>query len=166
MREKLKVVVVGAGFGGLFAARHLAQSKEVEVVLIDRNNYHTFSPLLYQVATCGLDPSDIAYPVRGIFRNQPNIHFLMGEVIAIDTREKLVTVKRGLQPTQERYDSLIVAAGSVTNSFGEPSIEKHGFGLKDLNDALKLRDHVLECSSRPLGPYQAPSVKRCSTWWW
>ena len=79
---KPRVVIVGAGFGGLFAARALA-NKPVEVLLVDRNNYHTFTPLLYQVATCALDPSEIAYPVRNIFRRKRNVRFLLGEVVAV-----------------------------------------------------------------------------------
>jgi len=142
VQTKTKVVIIGAGFGGLFAARRLAR-EDVQVVLIDRNNYHTFSPLLYQVATCGLDPSAIAYPVRGIFRKQPNIHFLMGEVTSVDTQAKRVVIERGAERLEETYDALIVAAGSVTNTFGELSIEQHGFGLKDVGDALRLRNHVL-----------------------
>jgi len=75
-----KVIIIGAGFGGLFAARELA-NKSLDVLLIDRNNYHTFTPLLYQVATCALDPGEIAYPVRHIFRRNQNINFLLGTVV-------------------------------------------------------------------------------------
>ena len=78
-----RVIIIGAGFGGLYAAKSLAQ-KQVDVLLIDRQNFHTFTPLLYQVATCGLDPSEIAYPVRSIFSDYLNINFLMGEVVGID----------------------------------------------------------------------------------
>ena len=79
-----RVVIIGAGFGGLYAAQTL-QGKPVNVTIIDRHNFHTFTPLLYQVATCGLDPSGIAYPIRSIFRSSPNIRFLLGEVKAIQT---------------------------------------------------------------------------------
>ncbi|MEZ4733224.1 MAG: FAD-dependent oxidoreductase [Caldilineaceae bacterium] len=81
--QRPRVVIIGAGFGGLFAARELAD-QPVDVLLVDRNNFHTFTPLLYQVATSALDPSEIAHPVRTIFRDTGNVHFLFGEVTAVD----------------------------------------------------------------------------------
>ena len=87
-----QIVIIGAGFGGLFAARTLAH-KNVDVTLIDRQNFHTFTPLLYQVASSGLDPSEIAYPVRTIFRGADNVRFLMGEVEAIDTARRQIGVR-------------------------------------------------------------------------
>lgn len=139
---KPRVIVIGAGFGGLFAVRTLAKH-DLDILLIDRNNFHTFTPLLYQVATCALDPSAIAYPVRSIFRDKDNVHFMLGEVTAIDMQARQVTVQRREGISQEGYDYLIVAGGSVTNSFGQTSIQEYGFGMKDLDDALKLRHHVL-----------------------
>lgn len=90
--QRPRIVIIGAGFGGLYAARALAR-KPVDVLLIDRNNFHTFTPLLYQVATSGLDPSEVAYPVRNIFRDSANVQFLMGEVTAIDHEARRVTVR-------------------------------------------------------------------------
>jgi len=82
-----RVIIIGAGFGGLFAAQTLAR-EPVDVLLIDRNNFHTFTPLLYQVATCALDPSEIAYPVRSIFWDMPNVHFLLGDVTEINPERR------------------------------------------------------------------------------
>lgn len=142
--RKTRIAVIGAGFAGLYAARTMAKSTQVEVTLIDRNNFHTFTPLLYQVATCALDPSAIAYPVRGIFRKQDNVRFLLGEVIRMDTENKELEIKINGRTRMESYDYMIVAAGSVTNHFGQESIAKHSFGLKDLDDSLELRDHILK----------------------
>lgn len=137
-----RVVIIGAGFGGLYAARAL-KNKEVDVLLIDRQNYHLFTPLLYQVATCGLEPEEIAYPVRGIFRGATNTDFLMGEVARIDVPLQSVEVRTNGHTRTIPYDYLIVAAGSVTNYFGQQSVEQHGFGLKDLSEAVTLRNHIL-----------------------
>ncbi|MBZ0301222.1 MAG: NAD(P)/FAD-dependent oxidoreductase [Anaerolineae bacterium] len=137
-----RVIIIGAGFGGLYAARTLAD-KPVDVLLIDRKNFHTFTPLLYQVATCGLDPSEIAYPVRHIFYDRPNIRFLMGEVAAIDHLRKTVSVRTSGTTQEEHYDYLIVAAGSVTNFFGNQTVARAAFVLKDLSDAVILRNHIL-----------------------
>ena len=137
-----KIVIIGAGFGGLFAARTLA-GRPVDVLLIDRHNYHTFTPLLYQVATSGLDPSEIAYPVRHIFRSDGNIRFLMGQVIDIDHDRKQVRVKTNGQVREAPYDYLIVAAGSVTTYFGNDQLAGHAFELKSLADAVAIRNHIL-----------------------
>jgi len=136
------VILIGAGFGGLNAAHTLANT-DVDVLIIDRHNFHLFTPLLYQVATSGLDPSEIAYPVRGIFRNADNIRFLMGSVEAIDTAGQTVTVRTEHQVIEEHYDYLIVAAGSKPNYFGQDAIREHAFDLKTLWDAVTLRNHIL-----------------------
>jgi NADH dehydrogenase len=143
MEAKKRLIIIGAGFAGLKAARALAK-QAIEVILIDRNNYHTFTPLLYQVATSGLDPSAVAYPVRSIFADTPNVRFLMGEVTRIDTQKQLVTVQtnsNGLR--EEAYDTLFVAAGSKVNYFGNDGLAKNSFPLRDLDDALSIRNHVL-----------------------
>lgn len=141
------MIIVGAGFGGLFAARYLA-SKQVEVLLIDKNNFHTFTPLLYQVATCALDPSEIAYPVRGIFRENKNVRFLLGEVTGIDTQNQTVTVRMGEEALQEGYDHLLLAAGSVPTYFASADFRQHTFELHSLGDAIELRNHVLKLFER------------------
>jgi NADH dehydrogenase len=126
----------------LYAARAL-EGKNVDVLLIDRQNFHTFTPLLYQVATCGLEAEEIAYPVRGIFRGMNNIRFLLGEVTSIDYNGKLVHVKTNGITRFESYDYLIIAAGSVTSYFGSDDLQHNSFALKSLNDAINLRHHIL-----------------------
>ena len=140
--DKPRVVIVGAGFGGLFAARTLA-NKPVDVLLIDRNNFHTFTPLLYQVATCALDPSEIAYPVRTIFRKAPNIRALLGSVTDIDYANKFVSVQVGEHTLQESYDYLILATGSVPTYFGQDTFRENALELRTLSDAVNLRNHIL-----------------------
>lgn len=141
------MIIVGAGFGGLFVARYLA-GKKVEVLLIDKNNFHTFTPLLYQVATCALDPSEIAYPVRSIFRENRNVRFLLGEVTGIDTIEQTVTIRMGEDEFQEGYDYLVLAAGSAPKYFGDTNFEQFTFELHTLGDAIELRNHVLRLFER------------------
>src|SRR5512143_810839 len=112
------VVIVGAGFGGMEAARKLAKAP-VRITLINRENYHLFQPLLYQIAIAGLVPSQIAYPVRTIFRNQKNLTFQMGEVTAIDLEACYVK----LNGSVIAYDALVIASGGVTNFFGLQSVQ-------------------------------------------
>lgn len=140
--QRPRIIIIGAGFGGIHAAREL-EGKPVDVLLIDRNNYHTFTPLLYQVATCGLEPGEIAYPVRGIFRSRSNVTFVLGEVIALDREARSVSVRVNGSIREERYDYLIVAAGSVTHYFGKPEFAQHAFELKTLEDSVRLRNHIL-----------------------
>ena len=132
------VVVVGAGFGGLRAAKALAD-KPVRVTLIDRNNFHLFQPLLYQVATAGLSADEIAYPVRGILRKQKKLNFLMSEVESIDLPNRKIITQQSILD----YDYLILAVGSETNYFNNQSLEQHSFGLKDLREAKTIRNHIL-----------------------
>src|SRR3989441_1417237 len=134
------VLMVGAGFGGLRAARALRKAP-VDVVLLDRHNYHLFQPLLYQVATAGLEPEQIAKPVRAILRRQPNFEFRMVEVTGVDFAARRVATDHGPVP----YDFLILALGGETNYFGLDGIVRHGFGLKGVVDAVAIRNHVLRC---------------------
>lgn len=133
-----RVVIVGAGFGGLSAARAL-RSADCEVLVIDRHNYHLFQPLLYQVASGLLDPAEIAHPVRTILRGHRNTDVRMEEVRGIDLERRLVRCG-----TDIPFDHLIVAAGAVTNHFGNDSLATNTIGLKSLGDALELRAMVLE----------------------
>jgi NADH dehydrogenase len=133
-----RVIVVGAGFGGLNAARALA-NRDVDVLLLDRNNYHGFWPLLYQVATAGLEPESIAYPVRAIARKYANITFLMAAVRGVDFGRKLVHT----DGAPIAYDYLVLAAGSTTNYFGNDALAGQTCGLKDIDDAERLRNHLL-----------------------
>ncbi len=132
-------MVIGAGFGGLAVARGLRRAA-VEIVLVDANNFHTFQPLLYQVATAGLDSDDVAYAVRGIFRRQRNVSVRMARVTDVDIASRLVHTDRG---TPLPYDTLVIAAGAVSNSFGTPGVDEHAFTLKSVHDAVRLREHVL-----------------------
>lgn len=141
-RQLPRIIIIGAGFGGLFAARALA-NKPVEVLLIDRSNFHTFTPLLYQVATCALDPSEIAYPVRTIFRKNRNIRSLLGTVTAIDYANKVIDVQIGERHLQERYDYLILATGSTPTYFGNDAFRENALELRTLSDAINLRNHIL-----------------------
>ena len=145
---KTRVIIIGAGFAGLNAAKALSKHKQIETILIDRNNYHTFTPLLYQVATCGLDPSSIAYPIRTIFRNSDNVYCLMGDVVGINHADKTVEVKTNGTSRQESYDYLLIAAGSVTNFFGISGLTKYAFEMKSLSDSVKLRQHILRLFER------------------
>ncbi len=137
-RQRPRVLVVGAGFGGLSVIKALADS-EVDVLLIDKNNYHGFWPLLYQVATAGLEPEAIAYPVRGIVRDYPNINFVMAEVRGVDFNTKCVLTDS--MPIE--YDYLVLAAGSANNYFGNDALAEQTFGMKDIDEAERLRNHVL-----------------------
>lgn len=133
-----QVVIVGAGFGGLNAAQALARAP-VHITVIDRNNYHTFQPLLYQVATAGLSPGEIASPIRSILRSHKNIEVLMGEVLGFDLERRLVKTSDANLP----YDYLIVAAGAGHSYFGHDDWEEFAPGLKTIEDALEIRRRVL-----------------------
>ena len=134
------VVIVGAGFGGLRAARALRRAP-VQVVLLDRNNYHLFQPLLYQVATAGLEPDQIAKPVRAILRGQKNFDFRMVEVTRVDFNDRRLQTSAG----PIAYDFLVLAHGGETNFFGLDGVRTHGLPLKDVPDAVEIRNHVLTC---------------------
>ena len=131
------VVIVGAGFGGITAARRLARSN-IRVLLIDRTNHHVFQPLLYQTATAALAPSDIASPIRGIVRRQLNTTVIMGEVTGVDRVRRMVTVR---ETGEFGYDYLILATGAAYSWFGHDEWAAHATVLKSLEDAetIKLR---------------------------
>jgi len=137
-RERPHVVIVGGGFGGLFAAKALAKIK-VRVTLIDRTNHHVFQPLLYQVAIAGLSPADIASPIRSILRGAEHVTVLLDEVVDIVPNERRVK----LHSSELTYDYLILATGVQTSYFGHDDWEHHAVGLKTLDDALEIRRRVL-----------------------
>ena len=143
-RPRPRVVIVGAGFGGINVTKALMDGP-FEITLIDRDNYHGFWPLLYQVATAGLGPEDIAHPVRGMFGDRANVHVRLETVSGIDLDHQQVHVDEG-DPIH--YDYLVLAAGSSTSDFGIPGVEEHSFPLKTLPDAVRLRNHVLTCFER------------------
>jgi NADH dehydrogenase len=144
MRVLPRVIVIGAGFGGLQCARKLRDAP-VDVVLVDRQNYHLFTPLLYQVASCLLSPGEIAAPLRKVFRGASNVRVRQGEVARIDFDAKSVYLTDG---DVLEYDYVVVAAGSRVNFFGNDDLAMHALGLKDLPHALQLRNHVLSCLER------------------
>src|SRR5688572_26867541 len=120
-----KVVIIGAGFGGLECAKRLS-GKPVDVLLLDRNNYHLFTPLLYQVASSLLNPSDIAYPVRSVFRGSPNVRFRLAEVKGADFASRAIRTADGATIP---YDYLVLATGTVSSFFGMDSVERVAQGL-------------------------------------
>ena len=132
------MVVAGAGFGGLWAARTLAGT-DADVVLVDRNNYHTFFPLLYQVAAAELAPTDIAYPVRSIFRSARNVEVRMASVTGLDARARTLQTTAG----PLAYDALILALGSEAHFLGVEGAAEHAFPLRWMDDAIPLRHHIL-----------------------
>ena len=137
MTSKARVVIVGAGFGGLNAARALG--KALQITVIDRKNFHTFQPLLYQVATAGLSPGEIAAPIRSILRSHKNVEVLMGEVTGFDLERRIVQTPDAEIP----YDYLIIAAGATHSYFGHEDWEPLAPGLKTIEDALEIRRRVL-----------------------
>jgi NADH:quinone reductase (non-electrogenic) len=146
-----RVVILGAGFGGLAAARALA-GEPVDVTVVDQRNFQTFQPLLYEVATAGLDPGDVAYPVRAVVGRTPNVRFRLGTVTGVDWEHRTVSVAPGDGAWSEGsdvrtdalpFDSLVVATGAVVSYFGVPGAADHARPLYTLADARRLRDHLL-----------------------
>ena len=133
-----RIVIIGGGFGGLKLAKS-SSSTESEVVLIDKNNYHTFQPLLYQVATSGLNGASIAYPFRKFFEKQENFFFRLAEVLSVTPDQQLVDTSIG----SIRYNYLVIATGAETNFFGNLLMQKNAIALKSINDAVMLRNTIL-----------------------
>ena len=147
------IVIVGAGFGGMEVARKLAKAP-VQITLIDRHNYHLFQPLLYQVAIAGLLPSQIAYPLRTIFRKQKNLTFQMGEVNSIDFNSRYVKLEGSIIA----YDYLILAVGGQNHFFGMNSVEQYSFEIKDIDSAINTRNHLLKVFEQ--ASHEADAEKR------
>jgi NADH:quinone reductase (non-electrogenic) len=138
-----RVVIVGAGFGGLWAAKTLARAP-VDVLLLDRRNHHVFSPLLYQVATAALSPGDIASPIRWILRRQQNVNVWLADAVSIDVATRTVKLADG----EVQYDHLVVAAGSQPAYYGHNEWAEHARGLKTMEDAIAMRQQVLVAFER------------------
>jgi NADH:ubiquinone reductase (H+-translocating) len=138
--NNMKVVIVGAGFAGLQLARALNNKNQFEVTLIDKNNFHQFQPLLYQVATAGLDASNISFPLRKIFQKSKNVRIKLAEVTAINEAEKLIETNEGTIA----YDKLILATGADTNFFGNATLQAKTFPMKSTTEALELRYQLLQ----------------------
>lgn len=134
-----RVVIIGGGFAGMSLTRNLLK-KDVQLVILDKHNYHTFQPLLYQVSTSGLEPDSIAYPLRKITRRNKNAIFRLAEVNAIYAEENIISTSIG----DLTYDYLVIATGSKTNFFGNKSIEEHGMWMKTVPQALNIRSLILE----------------------
>jgi len=134
-----RIVIIGGGFGGLMVAKSL-KNKPFQVVLIDRHNYHTFQPLLYQVATAGLEPDSIAHPLRTIFTGYQNVYFRIAEVERIDSSNNRIETSIG----ELEYDQLVIATGSETNFFGMESIKQRSMPMKNIPEALNLRSLMLQ----------------------
>jgi NADH dehydrogenase len=156
--KKPKVVIIGAGFGGLWAARTLAD-QPVDVLVIDRNNYHTFLALLYQVAAAELTAEDIAYPVRNIFWKISNIDFMLAHARRIDVQNHQIET----DVETISYDYLILANGSVTSTFGVPGVEEHAYFLKTLEEAVALKNHIICCFEAAAREADARKRKRLLT---
>ncbi|MGK0189962.1 MAG: NADH dehydrogenase [Verrucomicrobiales bacterium] len=134
-----RIVVIGGGFGGINFIKSMNDAP-YQIVLLDQNNFHQFQPLLYQVATCGLEPDGIIFPLRKLFERQDNVCFRMTSVKSIDASEKMITTGSGTL----HYDKLVIATGSITNFFGNKELESHSIGMKDIREALNIRSMVLE----------------------
>ena len=143
-----KVIVIGAGFGGLNFIRNASSNKDIEFTLIDKQNHHLFQPLLYQVATAVLSPANIAFPIRRMFKKSKNVKVVLGEVTSINRRKKNVELDTGINLS---YDQLVVAAGSLHSYFGNDNWSDYSHGLKGINDALVILSliHI----SEPTRPY-------------
>lgn len=136
--DKPRVVILGGGFAGVELAKAL-RHVPVQVVVIDRQNFHTFQPLLYQVATAGVEPSSIIYPFRKIFENQPGFYFRMADALSVDTSRQILETSIGYL----NYDYLVVATGAITNFYGNSEIEQKAIAIKNIEDALSLRNTIL-----------------------
>ncbi|MDB5257104.1 MAG: hypothetical protein JWM14_1799 [Chitinophagaceae bacterium] len=134
-----KIIIIGGGFAGINVARHL-KSDAFEILLIDKNNYHQFQPLFYQVATAGLEPASISFPLRKFFHGQKNIKIRIAEVLQIDAAENSIETSIGKLP----YDYLIIATGADTNFFGNKAIEEKALPMKSVSEAVFLRNRILQ----------------------
>jgi NADH:ubiquinone reductase (H+-translocating) len=135
----MKLIILGGGFGGIRLARKLSNQKDFEITLIDRFNYHQFQPLFYQVATAGLDASNISFPLRKVFQKSKNVRFRMAEITGIDTNARVVLTNEG----NYEYDVLVIAMGATTNFFNNANLEQYAFPMKSTVEALQLRHKLI-----------------------
>ena len=152
---KPEIVIVGGGFGGIKIGQLFAK-ENVEVTLIDRHNFHLFQPLLYQVSTSVLETGEIAYPIRSFFRDNKNVNLFMAKVRGVDQERDVVITNHG----EIHYDYLVLAAGATTNFFGMKSVEEHSFGMKTLQEAVHIRNHVIHEFERAEKPYRTPEDRK------
>lgn len=136
----MKIVIVGGGFAGINLSLDLAKNKNYEVVLVDKNNYNFFPPLIYQVATAFLEPSSISYPFRKLFRDKDNLHFRLGELLKVEPEQNRIILSNG----ELTYDYLVFATGAETNFFGMTNVQKNAIAMKTLDDAIEMRNKLLQ----------------------
>ncbi|MDR2236860.1 MAG: NAD(P)/FAD-dependent oxidoreductase [Chryseobacterium sp.] len=134
-----KVIIVGGGFAGTNLAQKLARNPDIDITLVDINNYNFFPPLIYQVATAFIEPSNISYPFRKMFQGKPNVEFHLGSLVMIHQQFNIVETDKGYL----NYDYLVLAMGTETNFFGNKNIEENAFPMKNINDAVALRNQLL-----------------------
>src|SRR5688572_9735718 len=134
-----KVVVVGGGFAGINLVQSLAKNQNFTITLVDKNNYHFFPSLLYQVSTTFIEPSNISYPFRRLFQEKKNLRFHMGNLVRVDTADNSVETDTGTLP----YDHLVLCLGTETNFFGMENIQRDALQMKTIDEALNLRNHLL-----------------------
>lgn len=134
-----KIIIVGGGFAGLNLAKSLATDESFDITLVDRNNYHFFPPLLYQVSTAFIEPSNISYPFRKMMQAQRNLSFFMGELVCVRPHENVIETSNG----SLEFDYLVLATGTETNYFGNENLKKNALPMKTIDDALRIRNHVL-----------------------
>ena len=152
---KPHIVIVGGGFGGIKIGQLFAK-ENVEITLIDRHNFHVFQPLLYQVSTAVLETGEVAYPIRSFFRDNQNVTLYMAKARGIDQERDVVITNHG----EIHYDYLVLAAGATTNFFGMKSVEEHSFGMKTLQEAVHIRNHVIHEFERAEKPYRTPEDRK------
>ncbi len=155
LRGKPHIVVVGAGFGGMKICKLLAK-EDVGVRLGDGHNFHLFQPLLYQVSTSVLSTDEIAYPTRSFFRKCPNVNFFMAKAKGVDQSRNVLLTNHGEIP----YDYLVLAAGATTNFFGMKNVENHAYGMKTIQEAVAIRNHVLHEFERGDKPYRTAEDRK------
>ncbi len=134
-----RVVVVGGGFAGINLIKHLSKNKQFQITLVDKNNYHFFPPLLYQVATAFIEPSNISYPFRRMFQEKKNLRFHLGALTKIDAANNVIETDTGTLS----YDYLVLSVGTQSNYFGMDNVKKNSLPMKNISDALNLRNHIL-----------------------
>jgi len=155
----MNIVIVGGGFAGMNLAKQLSKDKSLNITLIDKNNYHFFPPLIYQVATAFIETSIITYPFRKMFSYARNFRFHYGGLEYIDTHNKIVTTSSG----KVSYDYLILAMGTETNYFGMENVEKHAVPMKTIDDAINLRNHILRNGERAAQEHNDEEREKFST---
>lgn len=134
-----RIIIVGGGFAGLNLAKRLSGKHDLDVVLVDKNNYHFFPPLLYQVSTAFIEPSNISYPFRKVLQNSPNVRFFMGELLAVEPTANRIRTSHGTLA----YDYLVLAIGAEVNFFGNENLRRNALPMKTIDDALRIRNHIL-----------------------